>query len=307
VPDTVWNAHGKMGFKFSTEDKEFYVYAESESVATKWVEHLSSAARLFHKQVEQGAKMGGGMGGLPALPEVRASPQPHPPCLVQPHAGWTPQPAATWTWTRPTAVHRRRRRRRHVQRDTRMQRDTQIELARAGYATGHVPLVVTLCGCFACVVPPQDDTPMPEHDELDKLVKEMLTAQGYKEQAAANIMMLADDHKWQLVKSYQQTQIAAAGDIREQPEVRRRAPGRAQCEEAARHHGLLAGCSGKRPHTQHGLLVGCDGTRPHRQHDCSACGSRRVAAVRVAVPRPSLTWRCACAARSAALVKYPQH
>ena len=59
---------------------------------------------------------------------------------------------------------------------------------------------------------------MPEHEELDALVKEMLDSQGYKEAARNNIMLLSDDHKWQLLQSYQQKLTKDAGDIREQPE-----------------------------------------------------------------------------------------
>ena len=41
---------------------------------------------------------------------------------------------------------------------------------------------------------------------------------GYSETARNGIMMLPDSHKWQLLQSFQQSQAAAAGDIREQPE-----------------------------------------------------------------------------------------
>ena len=60
--------------------------------------------------------------------------------------------------------------------------------------------------------------PMPEQPELDRLLQEMLDAQGYKEEAKANILLLPDAHKWQLMKSYQQSLVKESGDIRAQPE-----------------------------------------------------------------------------------------
>ena len=59
---------------------------------------------------------------------------------------------------------------------------------------------------------------MPEQPELDNLLSQMLAAQGYKDEARRNIMLLTDAHKWQLLQSYQQSLVAASGDIRSQPE-----------------------------------------------------------------------------------------
>ena len=37
VPDSIFNVHGACGFRFATDEKEFFVYAESASVASRWV------------------------------------------------------------------------------------------------------------------------------------------------------------------------------------------------------------------------------------------------------------------------------
>ena len=128
VPDSIWSAHGTCGFRFATEDKEYYVYAESEALCSRWVDHLASACRLAKKAREAKA------------------------------------------------------------------------------AEGHLTGVA------------EEAVEMPAQPELDALVKEMLDAQGYKEAAKNNIMLLPDSHKWQLLQSYQQSLVVAAGDIREQPE-----------------------------------------------------------------------------------------
>ena len=58
---------------------------------------------------------------------------------------------------------------------------------------------------------------MPAQPELDQLLSQMLEAQGYKDAARQNIMLLTDANKWQLVQSYQQSMLDNAGDIRSQP------------------------------------------------------------------------------------------
>ena len=70
----------------------------------------------------------------------------------------------------------------------------------------------------AAVAAGATDAEMPPQPELDTQLAEMLDAQGYKEQAKVNIMQLTDSHKWQLIKSYQQSLVDKAGDIRSQPE-----------------------------------------------------------------------------------------
>ena len=65
----MWNAHSKTGFRFTTEDKEFYVYAGSEAEAEQWVRHLEGASKLALKQKAQGGGLPGALGGLGAIAE----------------------------------------------------------------------------------------------------------------------------------------------------------------------------------------------------------------------------------------------
>ena len=129
MPESVFSTHKHAGFRIATEDKEFWVYADSEMEAKKWVNHLASAAKLSAKV--------GAAGGHMALPSLREG---------------------------------------------------------------------------------EEGGGMPGQPELDKLLNEMMDAQGFKEVAREQIKLLPDTHKWQLLQNYQQQQKAAVGDIREQPE-----------------------------------------------------------------------------------------
>ena len=129
VPESVFSTHKHAGFRIATEDKEFWVYADSEMEAKKWVNHLAGAAKLSAKV--------GAAGGHMALPSLREG---------------------------------------------------------------------------------EEGGGMPGQPELDKLLNEMMDAQGFKEVAREQIKLLPDTHKWQLLQNYQQQQKAAVGDIREQPE-----------------------------------------------------------------------------------------
>ena len=63
---------------------------------------------------------------------------------------------------------------------------------------------------WSAVEEEEADDAMPEHEELDEQMREMLEKQGQKPQVVEQIMLLDDEKKWMMLQGYRKTQQTSA-------------------------------------------------------------------------------------------------